>query len=373
MAFAFPSLGDCVERTRSAFASALSGLDAWLWPNNVGPTAKVIGEGEFNIWGRVATIEKRRFAWSSDWTGLLEHGREWGLTPLPATAASGAVVLTAIDAVAVADGAVLARADGQTYRVVGSVALGAAGSITLQVSAVTPGLAAACRPGQPLAATSGVTGAGAATAIFKAATVDGGSEDEGVEAFRARILFRKRNPPAAGAPADYVRWCSAVPGVAGVAGVFVEPLWRGPGTVRVMILGDGATGSAVPSSSVLAACASALPQQAPAKAGVTLAAPTAKPIDVVISGLSPDTPAVREAILAELRDLFGLRRARASGAAAAIAGMPYLATPVTFSRSWVAQAVSAAAGEDSHVLVSPAADVVVPSGSLATLGNVSFV
>lgn len=373
MAFAFPSLGECAERARSAFASALSGLDAWLWPNNIGPTAKVIGEGEWNLWGRVATIERRRFAWSSDWTGLLEHGREWGLTPLPATTAGGPVILTAPDAIAVVDGAVLARADGQTYRVVGAVALAAAGTIMLDVVAVTPGLAAACRPGQPLTAASGVTGAGAIAATFAAAGIVGGSDDEGVEAFRARILFRKRNPPAAGAPADYVRWCSAVPGVAGVGGVFVEPLWAGPGTVRVMILGDGATGSAVPSATVMAAVAEVLPQYAPAKAGVTLAAPAPTPIDVVISGLSPDTPAVREAILAELRDLFGIRRARASGAATPTAGMPYLATPVTFSRSWVAQAVSAAAGEDSHVLVAPAADVVIPSGGLATLGNVSFV
>lgn len=372
MAFSYPTLSECVERARKGFSGALAGLDAWLWPNNIGPTAKVIGEGENTIWGRVAVIEKRRFAWSADRVGLLEHGREWGLTMLPATAASGLVAVVADADLSIADGALLTRSDGVIYRIAGASSLAAAGQISIQATAVDPGASANCRPGQALTPTSGVTGTAAPTASFMAATLGGGSDAETTEAFRARILFRKRNPPAAGAPADYVRWASTVPGVAGVGGVFVEPIWGGPGTVRVMILGDGSSGSAVPAPTVVDMVRSAFPLQAPAKAGVTVIAPTAIPVDVTVEGLSPDTTEVREAILAELRDLFGVRRARASGAAAPVAGMPYLASPVTFSRSWVAQAVSAATGEDAHRLTAPAADVVIPSGGLAVLGTVRF-
>lgn len=371
MSFSFPSLDDLAARARAAFTSNLSGVDAWLWPNNIGPTAKVIAEGLSDLFGRVATVEKRRFAFSSDWTGLLEHGREYGLTPNPASSSGGMAVLTAPAAVAVVDGAVLQRADGQRYTVSGASALAAAGSLSLTLTAQTPGAGANGLSGQSLSIVSGVSGPGATGAVVTVSptALAGGTDAEGREAFRARILFRKRFPPAAGTPADYVRWGMAV---TGVSAIFVERLWAGPGTVRIFVLGDPSSGNAVPSPSLVEAVRQAIALQAPAGAAVTVIGAVGFPVDVTVSGLMPATTAVREAVLAELRDLFG-RRARVAGADTPVAGLPFLATPVSFSRSWVAQAVSAAAGEDRHVLVAPAGDGVQPVGSVAVLGNVLFV
>jgi uncharacterized phage protein gp47/JayE len=45
----------------------------------------------------------------------------------------------------------------------------------------------------------------------------------------------------------------------------------------------------------------------------------------------------------------------------------------TISRSWIAEAISRAAGEDSHDLTLPAADVAVVAGRIATLGAITYV
>lgn len=371
MSFAFPTLADCVTRARQRLTGALPGLDAWLWPNNIGPTAKALGEGENEIWGRVAVLEKRRFVWSADWVGLLEHGRDYGMAPLPGTAGSGMVNVVSTDALAVADGAVLSRADGLAYVVSGAASLAAAGSLSLSVVPTSVGRAANCLAGQALTAASGVTGAGASSATFTVAAggIVGGTDAEGREAFRSRLLFRKRYPPAAGAPADYVRWATAVPGC---TGAFVERCWPAPGGVRVFPIGDGSSGNAQPSVAVVAAVAQAIALQQPADAAVTVAQAPTQAIDITISGLLPMTTAVEEAIRAELRDLFA-RRSRVAGNDTAVAGLPFLATPVSFSRSWIGQAISAATGEDRHVLTAPAADVAIAAGALPVLGNVTFV
>jgi uncharacterized phage protein gp47/JayE len=53
--------------------------------------------------------------------------------------------------------------------------------------------------------------------------------------------------------------------------------------------------------------------------------------------------------------------------------MPYLATPVSFSRSWAWQAVANASGEERHEIVAPPADVTLLPGEMPVLGTVTFV
>ncbi|MCW5690283.1 MAG: hypothetical protein KIT76_17200, partial [Pseudolabrys sp.] len=101
-------------------------------------------------------------------------------------------------------------------------------------------------------------------------------------------------------------------------------------------------------------------------------APTAVPVDIEIAGLSPDNTAVREAVLVSLRDMFR-RQSRVSGSNAEIGGMPYLATPASFSRSWIWQAVANASGEDRHAVTQPTDDVDLDSGEIAVMGSVTFV
>lgn len=63
-----------------------------------------------------------------------------------------------------------------------------------------------------------------------------GIDDESDEALLQRYWERVGNSPGPGNKADYVRWAKEV---TGVGNVIVEPLWKGKGTVRVVILTPG--------------------------------------------------------------------------------------------------------------------------------------
>jgi uncharacterized phage protein gp47/JayE len=236
------------------------------------------------------------------------------------------------------------------------------------VVAVADGKAGNAAPGAALAIVSGVTGDGALAAVGAAGIVSG-ADIEDDESFRARILFRKRYPPHGGAAADYVQWAL---NVSGVTRVYVERLWAGAGTVRVFVLLDDLYQDGIAPPPEIERVADYIESVRPAGAIVTLAAPMPKTVDVQIVGLSPDTADVREAAAAELRAAFA-RLARVAGNDTPHGGMPFLATPVSFSRSWLWQAVANAAGEERHTVNLPAVDVALNAGEIAVLGTVTFV
>ena len=366
MVFRIPSLGELVDQVRAAFRSELPGSDAWLEPNNVTVTAKVLGGELSQIHGRLDYISRQKFALTADSENLDRHAQEIGLARLPASLASGIVVFATTAATVVVEGAVVQRADGITYRITRGGTTSGVSTLPLPAVAVSAGRAGNAVANASLTITSGVTGT--ATAAIGAAGFTGGADIEDDEALRARILFRKRNPPHGGSAADYVLWTGAVPGV---SRVFVERLWNGPGTIRIFPLADDTNSTGIPSAALVASVATALEALRPAGAAVTVQAPTAYPIAVEVSGLLPSTVAVREAVLAELRDAVR-RESRVAGSDKVVSSLPFLATPTVFSRSWLWQAVANAAGETRHVLATPSADLTIPAGSIATLGTVSF-
>ncbi|CAM5764351.1 baseplate J/gp47 family protein [Bosea minatitlanensis] len=366
MAFSIPTLRDLVERTRLAFRANLPGSDAWLWPNNVGPTAKVLAGLTHEVFGYADWIARQKFALTADGDSLDLHGAELGMSRRPAAAAAGSVAVVSTAALVVDAGAVLSRSDGFTYRAASGGVLAGAGTLSLPVIAEEAGKSGIARPGTVLLALSGFSGP--VTIAVGAEGVASGADAEGDEAFRQRILFRKRNPPQGGSAADYVIWASEIPGV---TRVFVERLFNGPGTVRVFPLFDDDYDGGIAPPARIVEVAEYLDSQRPAGAALTVAAPAARVIDVEIAGLSPGGVAVEEAVRQELASTFR-RLGRVTGADAPSPSMPYLATAQVFSRSWIWQSAANAAGEQSHVVVDPASDIAVPIGSVPVLGSVTF-
>jgi uncharacterized phage protein gp47/JayE len=361
-----PSLSDLAARVRNSFRTELPGSDAWLWPNNLSPTAKVIAASLFNVYLRLDYVARQIFAATAEGQWLDRHATEFGLSRRPASLALGNLIMTATAAANVFAGAVFQRSDGVRYTAAGGATLLGAGTASVPVTAAAAGSAGNIIAGTTLTPVSGVTG----TATF---AVDGdglgtGADLESDDALRARILFRKRNPPHGGAAADYVMWGTAIPGV---SRVFVERLWLGAGTLRVFPVTDGLTVGGVPTAAIVSAVTANIAANAPAGAQVTVVAPTAQPINVTITGLSPNTTAVQTAVLAELRDMFQ-RLGMVAGIDTPVAGMPFLATAQTFSRSWLWQAIANAAGEERHSVTLPAADVTIAAGSIPVLGTVTF-
>lgn len=373
--FAIPSLKDLVQRARTAFRINLPGSDAWIWPNNINPTAKVIAGMTHEVFGFADYIQRQKFAITADLENLILHGEELGLSLKPKAPARGFVDITVASASTLAAAAVFTRADGVQYVPLAGGALASAGVLTVEVVAVADGKATNAEPGTPLDITSGLTGDTAATAAVAAGGVVAGVDVEDEESFRARILFRKRNPPHGGSPADYVMWAGSVAGVSfdlDRPAVFVERLWSGPGTVRVFPLMFDLYDDGIPQSADVQRVSDYLAGVAPAGAKVTVQAPVAVPTNVTISGLTPDRTDVREAVLTELRGAFR-RLSRVAGVDAEIGGLPYLAYPTSFSRSWIWQAVANASGEERHTILAPSTDIALFPGQMATLGTVTFV
>lgn len=369
MSYQVPTLADLLDRTRKSFRKHLPGSDAWVWPNNIGPTAKVVAGGLFEIFGFAGYIAKMTHVHSApDLETLKRHGNDYGIAQRPAYPATGTIKITSEGALTVAAAAVFQRTDGVQYVATAAASTPTAGDLEVPAMAFADGATANAEEGTPLSIVSGVTDALGTAVAEVSDAFTGGADVEDIESYRARILFRKRNPPHGGSAADYVMWASSV---TGVSRVFVERLWAGPGSVRVFPLMDGLYPNGIPNSAAVARIADYLEAVRPAGALVSVAAPVAVPVNVEISGLVPSTAAVREAVTQSLRDAF-TRLGRVAGSDTENPSMPYLASPASFSRSWVWQAVANATGEQRHTVVSPSADVVLSAGQIATLGTVTF-
>ena len=102
----------------------------------------------------------------------------------------------------------------------------------------------------------------------------GGTDPESDDSLFERIDFRRKRPATSGNENHYIEWARECDGVGGVK---VQRLWDGPGTVRVIIVGDD--GRPV-DEAVTAACAAHIETQRPVTAEVTVISAESAPIDV---------------------------------------------------------------------------------------------
>jgi uncharacterized phage protein gp47/JayE len=94
----------------------------------------------------------------------------------------------------------------------------------------------------------------------------------------------------------------------------------------------------------------------PVTASLTVAKPTAVPLNVTVTGLSPNTATTR--LNAENEILAMLRRKAEPGG--------------TIRISWIWEAVSLATGTEYHHITAPAADVTHTVSQIAVPGTVTF-
>ncbi|CAN7315247.1 baseplate J/gp47 family protein [Bosea sp. LjRoot9] len=368
MAWQSKSLREHVTDAVRAFNAYLPGADAALARNNLKPVAKIIGGAKFELEKFAAWSSDQKFILTCDESLLPRHGAEMKpAVPLKdASPAKGPVTVTATTAISLATGALLTRSDGAIFSVDAGIVLGGAGTSTVQVTAVLAGAAGATDAAAVLTISSGLTGS--ATFAVAADGLGGAADREAGPAYRARLLFAKAFPDHAGAPADWLRYTLAVPGV---TRAFIEPLGQGRGTVVVYPFFDLTRPNGIPLESDRAAVLSALLVSGPGAALPVVRIPQAVPIPMIVQNLSPATPEVQAAAAAEIATTF-FRNSRVAGLADPHPSMPFLATPAAFSRSWIWQAIANASGEQSHVLVSPTTDQALTPGQTAVPGPLTF-
>ena len=125
----------------------------------------------------------------------------------------------------------------------------------------------------------------------------GGSDPESDAALVARYNEYRRSPSTSGNAAHYRQWALEVDGIAAAK---VAPLWDGPGTVKVLVVGAG---NQPVDGAIVAECAAHIEQVRPIGAEVTVLSATGRPIDVdavVTIKPSTDIASVSEAFAAAL-------------------------------------------------------------------------
>ncbi|MAY64006.1 MAG: baseplate J protein [Rhizobiales bacterium] len=353
------TLAELSQKIRGDMRRELPGTDANVWPNNLSVFGKVFALAIHEIDLRGAWLYRQIFASLADGAHLERHAYEFGLARKQPSRASGFIETTASPSTIYPAG-IGFLSGGAIYRTAGEVQSLADGTVVFQVYSEGTGSAMNRDPGEVLSL--------ADVALFpdiaNAATVGyggiGGAADrEDDNSLRARVLDRKRRPPQGGALSDYEQIARAIPGV---SAAWAYSFANGPGTIGLWFLFEGRDNGIPTLSDVQAVKARVDLRRLIRARGVFVSAPYPSPVDIQIRNLSPDTAAVRAKVEASLAIMF---KARAQPGVAA--------EPFTFSRSWIAEAISSAIGEDRHELVLPAADITYASGEIPVLGAVTYV
>jgi uncharacterized phage protein gp47/JayE len=304
--------------------------------------------------GHLEWVAKQLFYDTSERDYLLSQAAMYGITPTPASFASGNATATGVDGSDIPEGTIIVLEAGVTYRVT-TLATIAGGTATLALEAVLAGDEANAEEGATLSFESPVAGVDAEVTVA-AGGISGGFDEESTEGVRDRLMLRLREPPMGGADQDYEAWALAV---AGVTRAWVYPTELGLGTVVVRFVLDDEE-DIFPDGAAVAAVQAALDAERPITAEVTAMAPTPLELDITLS-VEPDTAEVRAAVEAEIADLLRREGEPGDGEGRGTILLSRLLTTIGISE-----------GIEDFSLAIPAADVVPDVGELVVLGTVTF-
>ena len=349
MPFFRPTLTEIVTRGEGDLSSRLA-TGPLLENSSLKVLARSVAGGHHLTHGHLAYVASQ-VIWDTAEAEYLERWVDiWGFSRLAATFAQGQVEFTGTEGTAIPLGTKVKRADGLEFAAdAGGVIL--AGAVSIACTATAAGVAWNSVAATPLSLSSPIAG------IDPAATVGpiglgAGADEEGDAGLLTRFLVERRQPPTGGSNTDYVGWARDI---AGVTRAWCLPEHQGAGTVGIPFMVDGNV-DPFPDAAAVAAVQAHIDQERPVTAKNSLAfAPFDNPMDVSLEIL-PNTPAVQASVTTALKELI-LREAAPGG---------------TLLVSKIREAISTAAGEQNHVLVTPTLDVTVAAGELTTLGTVTF-
>lgn len=345
--FSRPTLAEIVPRVRDDVLSRLS-ADEVLRRADAEVYARVLAGAAHGLYGFIDWLSRQVIYDTAEAEFLERWASIWGIARIPAAAATGSITFTVQAGAVIPSGTLLQALDGVQYQTTADATV-AAPSATAPVVALVAAAAGNRATGQSLSLVSPVVGV---QTLATAGALVGGADIETDDALRARLLARIQQPPHGGAQADYIAWALEV---AGVTRAWVYPGELGAGTVTVRFVRDN-DASLIPDAGEVAAVQAHIDAVRPVTAQVTVAAPTAVPIDFTISGLVPATAAVQAAVQAELADLL-LREAVPGG---------------TILLSHIRAAISAATDETDYTLVAPVANVINTTGNMSTMGTITW-
>lgn len=311
--------------------------------------AKVYAGALHTVYGYIDYLAMNMLPDLCDETWLTRHAAMKRCPRKQAVAATGYMRWDGVtNGITISAGAVIQRDDLVQYTAL-TEATSAGGVLRVPVLCSVAGMTGNLDDGTALSLVTPVNGLPSGGL---ADTITGGFDIEDLEAWRGRVLERYYWTPQGGADGDYVVWAKEVPGI---TRAWTYRHWMGAGSVGVMVASSDPV-NPVPDATVIQAVKAHIEPLAPvAGSSLYVFAPLPKVVDFHIK-LTPDTPAVRAAVTAELRS-FLLRDGHPEG-------------ELTLSR--INEAISIAAGEYSHQLIAPAAPVTTAKNELAVLGVLTW-
>ncbi|MGC5885740.1 baseplate J/gp47 family protein [Ralstonia pseudosolanacearum] len=266
-----------------------------------------------------------------------------------AIAATGWISMKGQPTAVIDGGSILQTKDGRRYATVGTVEFSGA-QAQVRVTAIEPGKLGDVPAGEVLELVSPVLGV-EAEAVVSGAGIVGGTDQESIEALRARVIRSFRRVPHGGSADDYVEWATDVNGI---TRAWCLRNYMGPGTVGLFVARDGDE-NPIPPQPVLDRVKEEIEAARPVTAELYVLAPVEHPIAYRIR-LMPDSTQIRAAVEKNLRDL--LRRQGDLG--------------VTVLRTHLAEAISQSPGENDHELVQPAGNVALAVNEIPTFGGIEW-
>lgn len=351
MPFTRPTLTEVIDRVIADIGSRVTGVDGAVLRRSL---LGIIGRAEAGsvhlLYGYIDWVARQVIPDTAEAEYLERWAAIWGINRKTATFASGPVTFTGTNGSLLPDGTIVQRQDGVQFATQGdqTIASGTATATVLALEAGDTGNTAAAVTVQLLSPISGVQ----SSATVAAGGIEAGDDVETDARLLERLLQRIQSPPQGGSASDYQLWALQVPGV---TRVWVAPFVMGLGTVGVQFVTDDDPGGIIPDAGKVAEVQDHIDLLRPVTADVYVTAPIADTLAMSVK-LTPNTPAVQAAVLAELTDLI-TRDAQPGG-------------PILISR--LREAVSIAAGESNNQITSPTADVTHAAGHMAVLGTVTF-
>lgn len=370
MPYTRPTLAAIIARIKSDLTAKLGNQISALsraWSNIY---ATALGGAVHLLYGFIDWVYRQSFAVTAEREALINKASVYGLTIKPATFAEGFVHLLGVDGTVIPVGTIIKRADGMRYEVdVAAVMVSTATDV--HVKCLVAGISGNLAAGTPVTLESPIAGINSSATVAQTPVpgdIRNGIDEEDVEVFRARYFERTRRPPQGGAAHDYKAWAKEVTGVgeayaygsrqiSGGVGDLESPALPPIGEVWVYVE-TGDSDSPEVSPTTVTAVSDYLETKKSATATVQVFSVEPKTLNFSVQvGVKPGTSQsqITDEIVAELKDLL-LRDGGPNG---------------KIFLSKIDEAISNAASENNHILLSPEDDIVIGYNERATIGFVA--
>lgn len=297
-----PSITEIKEQILSDIESA-TGKSAPLLPVSVWIVISTALAGAlYLVYKFIDWTRRQIFVSTADYEGLILRGAEYGLFPNVSLEWRGTASITGDDGTNIPVGKQYFKGN-YSYQVT-ELATISSGTTTLKLEALIPGSASNLIASDTLTETNPSIGLSETITILS--ITQSGRDEESIENFRNRISLRQKFPPQGGSVNDYIAWTLEV---SGIGESF--PVLNSPGIVYIYTLLDtDDPTSRLPDSSKnleIENYLNAHPLR-PLNSNINVVNFTEITINVGISNLQVDTPALRATIIQELSNHFYSRR-----------------------------------------------------------------